>query len=794
VSSPRGQVFPLPRHASITPVKRGLIFLLVSLLVGWVLRPQGARADHALEFFPSFFPHEIRIETMNPASAASLLSKHTLHAYVGGDPFAPGASAPADLGHVESLESYLVVTFNTASKTWGDRTTRCARAPDLVAALAKGKGGPSYVFFPYPVTPFHADYLEQFDLAESARRQFESRTGKGPSPPSLKLRVKGKLAEALVPAMWRTAGRAWDATLETVGVEDLVAPSRISLDGWLGPPWIKAGWFHAYLLLEQMLTDDAAKRDAETIYRRLVTGVAGDTVGQFNEERRLVSVLLGGCERIVVGYTVRREFFNNSDYSNGVENIAADSQDGFDSPIFIRTVKLKDFLWNGWLRVGVAGKPLAAWNPMGGFTDAVGRLLWSAVGDPAEFPAPYSTSWVPNRVTSTIKPGGPSSGDVAVPKDAVLPEAGTGDLRPVGEGKTANTKIVYRVMTSAFHDQTRMTVADILYPFVFAYRWGVPHSTDRAEFDPSIAASTALMRDWLAGVRILREEQEVKKTQEATFTFQVQVVEVYLTHTLHDPLQLAAVVPPWSSIPWQVIALMEEAVKRGFAAFSAAEAKRRGLPWLDLVRDQGLKERLAALTEDLRDRAYVPAALQRFVTADQAAKRWTVLWNFYAAQRHFLVTNGPYRLHQWTGESVVLQAFRDPTYPIGLSHFDQYPIPRRAFVSKVEVRGNQVVIRAEVESIFKYQRTYSITRGPLQGPASEKDPAEIPICRYMVVGRDGTILLSGTSPYEDAGLYRVDLTGKLTPGPATVLVGLSLGGNAVNREVRAIRMQIGGAS
>ncbi|HYL79381.1 MAG TPA: hypothetical protein VEU07_01130, partial [Candidatus Acidoferrum sp.] len=559
------------------------------------------------EFYPSFYPLEIRIETGNPASAATLLSKHVLHAYVGGDPFESGA-VPAELKHMDSLGSYLVVTWNIASRAWHDRATRCARAADVVARLARGREGGSYVFSPYPVTPLHADYLEQFDLAESAKQAFETRTGRPVSHPSLKLRARGRLAGALVPPAWRTAGRKWDATLETIDVADLVAPARLGLDGWLGPPWIKTGWFQAYLLLTPPLSDETARRTAEAIYQRLVTGAPGDLVEQFNAERRLVSVLLGGCERVVVGYTLRREYYNDSDYSEGVENIAADSQDGFDSPIFIRTVKLKDFLWNGWLRLGVEGKPRAAWNPICGFTDAPGRLLWSALSDPAEFPAPYNATWVSNRVTSAIDPGGSASGDMLVPKDALLPEPGTGALRPVGEGRTARTKIVYRVLTSAFHDQTRMTVADILYPFAFAYRWGVPHPTNSTEYDPAIAASTALMRDWLAGIRVLREEQEVKKTQEGTFRFPVLVVEVYLTHSLRDPLQLAAVAPPWSSLPWHVISLMEEAVKRGFAAFSVEEAKRRGLPWLDLVRDQKLVARLASLTEDLRSQSYVPAA------------------------------------------------------------------------------------------------------------------------------------------------------------------------------------------
>ncbi len=59
---------------------------------------------------------------------------------------------------------------------------------------------------------------------------------------------------------------------------------------------------------------------------------------------------------------------------------------GFNSPIFLRTVKLKDFPWNGWLALGIDARPAAAWNPIGGFTDPFGRLMWFALGDPAADP------------------------------------------------------------------------------------------------------------------------------------------------------------------------------------------------------------------------------------------------------------------------------------------------------------------------------------------------------------------------------------------------------------------------
>ena len=66
--------------------------------------------------------------------------------------------------------------------------------------------------------------------------------------------------------------------------------------------------------------------------------------------------------------------------------------------MFIRTVKLKDFPWNGWLTLGIADRAGSAWNPVGGMTDPFGRLMGFAVSDPALLPSPYETGWMLNRI------------------------------------------------------------------------------------------------------------------------------------------------------------------------------------------------------------------------------------------------------------------------------------------------------------------------------------------------------------------------------------------------------------
>src|SRR5439155_14622360 len=97
-----------------------------------------------------------------------------------------------------------------------------------------------------------------------------------------------------------------------------------------------------------------------------------------------------------------------------------------------------------------------------------GRLLWLAVSDPPLLPAPYGDGWLANRVSIDAQSTATAAN---IPKDALIPEAGTGLLRRVGTGKTAALRLRYSVVTSAFHDGTTTVLADVLYPYIFAFRW-----------------------------------------------------------------------------------------------------------------------------------------------------------------------------------------------------------------------------------------------------------------------------------------------------------------------------------
>src|SRR5262245_45072533 len=335
-----------------------------------------------------------------------------------------------------------------------------------------------------------------------------------------------------------------------------------------------------------------------------------------------------------------------------------------------------------------------------------------------------SLSILAEPIAERRAPAQPSSGmataaEVSIPEDAVVPRPGYGRLLPVGTGKLAKQKLTYRVLGSAFHDGTNMTAADLLFAYMFAYRWG--GAPDGPTYDASVDAATALMRNRLIGFKVVGTDATSKSFRfgDLNFVRQLFIFDVYTSNPPIDPEQDSIVAPPWSTLPWHLIVLMEEAVTRGWAAFSREEAKRRRVEWLDLARSPDLNRRLASVVAEFARDGYRPEILRAFVSADDARKRWAALAEFYKERGHFLVTNGPYKLKGWSPDSVTLEAFRDLSYPLGVGSYDNYAVPRRGYITTVAQKDGLITLSGEVELILKHMRSYDIMRTPLQSVAPD---------------------------------------------------------------------------
>lgn len=380
-------------HGSMLPRTKPLSLLLAFVAAGTIAT--AARGGHELPVYPSYYPHEIAIETVAPERASELLQENKIQAYVGRVPPFSG-QAPTSMRTVESLGSFVIVRINPLSPLAKSEASACAAIATVVRDIA---GKDPVVFHPYPVTPFHGDYLYHVDLAEVAKARFLRASAESSAPTIVNLRVKaGGTLASLVRSEWKAAGAEWDVAIEKVDAAELMASATTSVNGWLGPPWVKSGWFHAARILADAIEDAESKRRADAALERLEASNYRDGVEAGNLQRELVTALTENCRKLVVGYTVKREYFSG-EFTDGIENIGFDSIEGLNSPMFLRTAKLKNFPWNGWLTLGIDSTPDAAWNPIAGFGDGFGRLLWSAVGDPALLSAPYDSGWMINRIS-----------------------------------------------------------------------------------------------------------------------------------------------------------------------------------------------------------------------------------------------------------------------------------------------------------------------------------------------------------------------------------------------------------
>jgi hypothetical protein len=390
------------------------------------------------------------------------------------------------------------------------------------------------------------------------------------------------------------------------------------------------------------------------------------------------------------------------------------------------------------------------------------------------------------------RPSAIGTADIPIPSDAVLPEPGTGRLQAVGPNKFVKSKLTYRVLGSAFHDGTKTGVADLVYAYMFAYRWGTQSDGSNRHYDPHVDSATVSMRRHLAGLRVIGSDVVSRSFRigDVNFVRELFTIEVYATITPEDPERDAVVESPWSTLPWHLIALMEEAVARGWGAFSRAEATRRGVEWLDLVRSEQMNARLASLVETFEREGFRPLALQSLVSAEEARKRWAALAAFYKAHGHFLVTNGPYQVKRWSPETVTLDAFRDLTYPLGVGSYDAYAVPRRGYITNVEQEKGRINLSGDIETVVKFARTYRIERAPIKSISRDVLKRAAPECRYVVIDNRGGVVLAGVVELDDEEMFQIDLGGKLPTGDYTVMAAIVVNGNAMHAVIRRIATRI----
>jgi hypothetical protein len=154
------------------------------------------------------------------------------------------------------------------------------------------------------------------------------------------------------------------------------------------------------------------------------------------------------------------------------------------------------------------------------------------------------------------------------------------------------------------------------------------------------------------------------------------------------------------------------------------------------------------------------------------------------------VTNGPYRLKQWSADNVTLEAFRDLSYPLGVGSYDAYAIPRRGFVTDVERTGDSLIVSADVEMVEKFQRSYRLARTPLLALGAEVRKRLEVECRYTAVDENGRVVLADVVHLGDSPQFQLNLE-DVPPGRHTLFAVIAVRGNVMNADIRRIPFAVG---
>src|SRR5262249_58239392 len=122
----------------------------------------------------------------------------------------------------------MVVHVSPESARAQDDASACAVVRTVMRALAV-QG--DFIAHPYPVTPFHGDYLHHADLAAAAMARFPL----DETPVAdLKIAARGGLARSH--PEWSDDDADWKADVAEVDAATLVASAMFSWKAWLAPP------------------------------------------------------------------------------------------------------------------------------------------------------------------------------------------------------------------------------------------------------------------------------------------------------------------------------------------------------------------------------------------------------------------------------------------------------------------------------------------------------------------------------------------------------------------------------
>ncbi len=408
----------------------------------------------------------------------------------------------------------------------------------------------------------------------------------------------------------------------------------------------------------------------------------------------------------------------------------------------------------GSITVGSPGLLTEPWNPVAGTNFIFDEMIIRGTLDPVDLPDPYTGLILRNHVKSSevyVQQGLPVSKtqdwislnfvpSIQVPQDAWIEwDASAQRFRTVGEvhpeGLTARTKVVVHydddLFQTRWHDGTTLTMADILAGLAL----GLDRPQEQsAVFDESEVPSYETFLKYFKGMKIVQENP--------------LVAEVYSDVTYLDAEWIANSADGYfyTSVPWQTLAIGMLAETNHELAFSSSKADQFKLEWMNYIAGPSLTILEKYRQQALKDK-YIPYAnfLGKYISPDEAVKRYTALGDWYQKHGHFWVGNGPYYL--------------DSVHPVQktvvLRRFEQYRKidPRILSFSSPKIASVKISGPSQVRTGSAADFQMDVTFNGKPYVTSEMD-----FVKFLLFGSNGALVASGGAEATRDGVWRVRLT------------------------------------
>jgi peptide/nickel transport system substrate-binding protein len=424
------------------------------------------------------------------------------------------------------------------------------------------------------------------------------------------------------------------------------------------------------------------------------------------------------------------------------------------------TIRYKDEI-GGSVKIAQPGLLVDPWNPVAGsnwiydmmpiratsdwgfVSDPYTGLQWPQRAERAEIvaqtglPIVKTLDWVDLQFADTIE----------VPADAWV------DWDPVNQkfitaGEkftqtvTAKTKsVVYypadMFQTVKWHDGSPVSVGDFVMNIITTFDYGKAESPN---FDAALGDTLAAFADHFKGVRIVSTDPLVIETYDDLWYLDAELIPTSWW-------------PQYTYGPgsWHVVGVGNLADAAAELAFSTDKAGELEVEWMNFVAGPSL-EILKKYLDQAAGESFIPyaATLGQYVTADEAATRYTNLSRWYAEEGHFWVGTGPFYLDKVFPVEGTLTLLRNEDSPDLVTKWAGFAAPKLA---TVEVEGPGTVTTG-TEATFDVFVT--------DPDAAPYTASEITGVKWLLFDSTGKLAATGEATPSADGQYTVTLTAEQT--------------------------------